>query len=160
MADYSITQCLAMNLPKEVKEYLTKLANSPLPNAKEKVFTAANQTQLKQLLQVEFDKYNKGKLKRENIKKCHDIIDSLVKGVDGNRRLISAEELLPKLEELKLQIEQERKFDKIDKMISNTGMSNQELIEYLKSKDSIKSKSRKDATTKLSLKEEFEEAAK
>lgn len=160
MADYSITQCLAMSLPKEVKEYLSRLANSPLPNAKEKVFTAANQTQLKQLLQVEFDKYNKGKQKRENIKKCHDIIDSLVKGVDGNRRLISAEELLPKLEELKLQIEQERKFDKIDKMISNTGMSNQELIEYLKTKDSIVTKSRKNATSKLSLKEEFEEAAK
>lgn len=160
MADYSITQCLAMNLPKDVKEYLTKLAKSSLPNSKKKVYTATNQTQLKQLLQVDFEKYNKGKQKRESIKKCHDIIDSLVKGSGGNRRLISAEELLPKLEELKASIEAEVKFVKVDKALEATGMTNEELIEYLQNKGRNKIKPRKNATTPISLKEEFEEATK
>ena len=160
MPNYKIEDCLKLQLTKEVKDYLEMLAKSSLPNAKKKVYTATNQTQLKQLLKVEFDKYNKGKQKRDNIKKCHEIIDSLVKGTGGNRRLISAEELLPKLEELKEQIEQEIKFDKIDKMISNSGMSKQEIIEYLTNKGIKEIKPRKNATTKINLEEEFDAATK
>lgn len=132
MANYTIKECLAIQgLNTEVKGYLEMLSESKLPNANSKVFTAANQTKLKEVLQNEFAKYNNSKQKREQIKQCHQIIDSLLKGTQKQKRLISAEELLPKLKEIKQQIESEKRFAKVDDLIAKIGMTKDELLAYL-----------------------------
>ena len=132
MANYTIPQCLALrNISDEVKAYLQMLANSKLPNARNKQFTANNQTQLVEVLKDEVAKYNQRKAKSEDSKQCHAIIDSLIKAQNGNRRLISPKELLPKLHELKDKIESEKRFAKVDDLISNSGLTKEKIIEYL-----------------------------
>ncbi|MBP5425470.1 MAG: hypothetical protein J6Y33_05290 [Prevotella sp.] len=132
MANYTIPQCLALrNISDEVKAYLQMLANSKLPNARNKEFTANNQTQLVEVLKDEVAKYNQRKAKSEESKQCHAIIDSLIKAQNGNRRLISPKELLPKLHELKDKIESEKRFAKVDDLISNSGLTKEQIIEYL-----------------------------
>ena len=132
MANYTIQQCLALrNITDEVKAYLEMLDKSKLPNAKNKQFTATNQTQLLEVLKDEVAKYNQRKAKSEESKQCHAIIDSLIKAQNGNRRLISAKELLPKLLELKEKIVTEKQFAKVDDLISNSGLTKEQIIEYL-----------------------------
>ena len=132
MANYTIPQCLALrNISDEVKAYLQMLANSKLPNARNKEFTANNQTQLVEVLKDEVAKYNQRKAKSEESKQCHAIIDSLIKAQNGNRRLISPKELLPKLHELKEKIVTEKQFAKVDDLISNSGLTKEQIIQYL-----------------------------
>ena len=132
MANYKIQQCLALrNISDEVKAYLVMLANSKLPNARNKEFTADDETKLVQVLKDEVAKYNQRKAKSEESKQCHAIIDSLIKAQNGNRRLISPKELLPKLLELKEKIVTEKQFAKVDDLISNTGLTKEQIIEYL-----------------------------
>lgn len=132
MANYTIQQCLSVRgITDEVKAYLNTLADSRLPNAKNKQFTANNQTQLLEVLNDEVAKYNQRKAKSEESKQCHAIVDSLIKAQNGNRRLISPKELLPKLHELKDKIESEKQFAKVDDLISNSGLTKEQIIEYL-----------------------------
>ena len=132
MANYTIQQCLSVRgITDEVKAYLNTLADSRLPNAKNKQFTANNQTQLLEVLNDEVAKYNQRKTKSEESKQCHAIVDSLIKAQNGNRRLISPKELLPKLHELKDKIESEKQFAKVDDLISNSGLTKEHIIEYL-----------------------------
>jgi hypothetical protein len=49
-------------------------------------------------------------------------------------QIISATELLPKLQEFKASIEAEKKFTKVDKALEATGMTKEQLIEYLQGK--------------------------
>ena len=132
MANYTISQCLDLQgLNNEVKNYLEKLSKSGLPTLKDKVFVAPNQAQLKAILNAEYEKV---KERNAAYKQCISILDSLVKAQNGNRRLISAEELLPKLEELKQQIVTEKQFAKVDNFISSSGMTKEQIIEYLNNK--------------------------
>ena len=135
MANYTIQQCLSVRgITDEVKAYLNTLADSKLPNARNKQFTANNQTQLVEVLKDEVTKYNQRKAKGEQAKQCHAIVDSLIKAQNGNRRIISAEELLPMLEELKEKVLREKQFAKFDDFISSSGMTKQQIIEYLNKK--------------------------
>ena len=139
MANYTIQQCLKLSgITDEVKAYLEMLANSKLPNSKNKQFTADDETQLVQVLNDAVTKYNKRKEKHnqrkakgEQAKQCHAIVDSLIKAQNGNRRLISPQELLPKLHELKDKIVSEKQFAKVDDLISNSGLTKEQIIEYL-----------------------------
>ena len=132
MANYTIQQCMELQgLNNEVKGYLEKLSKSGLPTLKDKVFVAPNQTQLKAILNAEYDKV---KSRNAAYKQCISVIDSLVKAQNGNRRIISAEELLPRLEELKQQIVTEKQFAKVDNFISSSGMTKEQIIEYLNNK--------------------------
>ncbi len=132
MANYTIQQCLELSgITDEVKAYLNTLVNSKLPNAKNKEFTADDETKLVQVLKDEVAKYNQRKAKSEESKQCHAIIDSLIKAQNGNRRLISPKELLPKLHDLKEKIVSEKQFAKVDDLISNSGLTKQQIIEYL-----------------------------
>ena len=132
MANYTIQQCLSVRgITDEVKAYLNTLADSKLPNARNKEFTANNQTQLVEVLKDEVAKYNQRKAKSEQTKQCHAIVDSLIKAQNGNRRLISPKELLPKLHDLKDKIVSEKQFAKVDDLISNGGLTKEQIIEYL-----------------------------
>ena len=129
MANYTISQCLELQgLDEEVKSYLEKLSKSGLPTLKDKVFMAASKAQLKELLNAEYEKV---KERNADYKECISIIDSLVKGTQKQKRLISATELLPRLKELKEQIESEKRFAKVDDFISKSGMTKEQIIEYL-----------------------------
>jgi cobalamin biosynthesis Co2+ chelatase CbiK len=139
MANYTIQQCLSVRgITDEVKAYLNTLANSKLPNSRNKQFTADDETQLVQVLNDAVTNYNKRKekhnqrkAKSEESKECHSIIDSLIKAQNGNRRILSAEELLPMLEELKEKVLREKQFAKVADFISNSGMTKEQIIEYL-----------------------------
>lgn len=132
MANYTIQQCLSVRgITDEVKAYLNTLADSKLPNARNKEFTADDETKLVEVLKDEVAKYNQRKAKGEQAKQCHAIVDSLIKAQNGNRRLISPKELLPKLHELKDKIVSEKQFAKVDDLISNSGLTKQQIIEYL-----------------------------
>ena len=129
MQNYTIKECLAIQgLNDEVKKYLERLDKSGLPTLKDKVFMAAGKTQLKEMLQNVVDEVN---ARKAAYKECISIIDSLVIPQNGNRRLISAEELLPKLKELQQQIESEKRFAKVDDLIAKSGMTKDELLAYL-----------------------------
>lgn len=130
--EFTIEQALAVrNVPQRIKSYLELLKDSKLPTAKNKIFTAQNQTALISVLNAEYERYNKSKQKREQITQCHQIIDSLLKGNKTNRRLISADELLPKLQALKEEIEQEKAYKKVNDFVESSGMTKEQLIEYL-----------------------------
>jgi hypothetical protein len=132
MANYTIAQCLeARNVSEPIKQYLRTLQTSKLPTVNGKTFQAQNQTQLVTVLETEFAKYQAAKEKRSKKEECLAIVRGLVTGDKDNRRLISADELLPRLQQLKTQIEQEKKFQKIDNLIESTGMTKEQLIEYL-----------------------------
>ena len=79
----------------------------------------------------EFAKYQAAKEKRSKKEECLALVRGLFTGDKDNRRLISAEELLPRLQEFKAQIEQEKKFQKIDGLLESTGMTKEQLIQYL-----------------------------
>lgn len=135
MANYTIPQCLKLSgITDDVKAYLNTLADSKLPKAKNKQFTANNQTQLVEVLKDEVTKYNQRKAKGEQAKQCHAIVDSLIKAQGGSRRIVAPDELLPKLQELKQQIVNEKQFAKVNDFISNSGLTKEQLIEYLNKK--------------------------
>lgn len=132
MANYTIAQCLeTRNVSEPIKQYLRGLQNSKLPTVHGKTFQAQNQTQLVTVLETEFAKYQAAKEKRGKKEECLAIVRELVTGDKENRRLISADELLPRLQQLKAQIEKEKKFQKIDGLLESTGMTKEQLIEYL-----------------------------
>ena len=142
MANYSIDQCLQIAaVPEPLKAYLRTLKESRLPNVNGRVFTATNQTALVTLLNSELQKYNAAKEKRnakQNARnQCFDVLKTLIGGkVNGATvpQIISATELLPKLQEFKASVEAEKKFVKIDKALESTGMTKEQLIEYLQGK--------------------------
>lgn len=138
MANYTIKQCLGISaVSPAVKGWLESLSKSKLPTVKDRVFTAQNQTELANLLNFEFAKYNKAKEKRDARKEkkdeCYNVLKSLIGG-KGIPQIISPDELLPRLQTLKASIEEEKKFSKVDKALEATGMTVEQLIEYLKSK--------------------------
>ena len=132
MANYTIAQCLeTRNVSEPIKQYLRGLQASKLPTVNGKIFQAQNQTQLVTVLETEFAKYQAAKEKRSKKEECLALVRGLFTGDKDNRRLISAEELLPRLQEFKAQIEQEKKFQKIDGLLESTGMTKEQLIQYL-----------------------------
>lgn len=129
MAKYTIQQCLEIStLSPQVKQYLEALQNSRLPNVKERTFTADTKAKLVALLESEREKYLAAKAKRMQKQtaktQCLDIVKYLL-------TLVTADELLEKLQALQNSIEAEKKFTKINKALEATGMTKEQLIEYL-----------------------------
>ena len=149
MANYTIKQCLKLHavkaLSEEVKAYLEKLSKSSLPTLKGFSFTADNETQLVEMIEEKFKESQTAKEERkkrtekkyedfdekEYNKKCMWIVSHLIKGDKFNRRLISAKDLLPRLEKLKKEIENENRIQKVENFISKSGMTKDELLAYL-----------------------------
>ena len=152
MANYTIKECLELPavkaLSEEVKAYLEKLSKSGLPTLKGFSFTADNETQLVEMIEEKFKESQTAKEKRnsstpkkyedfdenEYDKKCMWIVSHLIKGDKLNRRIISAKDLLPMLEELKEKILREKQFAKVDNFISSSGMTKEQILEYLNKK--------------------------
>lgn len=133
MPNYTVEQALAIQgLNDDAKKYLERLNKSGIDKIKGKIFTATNQQNLKR--QIEELVAKKEEERATTLDDCLNVIRSLVKGTKDNRRLISPKELLGKLETLKEEILQEKKFNKIDDMIESSGMTTEQLIEYLQRK--------------------------
>ena len=135
MANYTIAQCLGIAaVPEEKKEWLRKMSESKLPAVNGRTFTAANQAALITLLNAEFEKYTNAKARRDEKnaarQQCFQTLKEMI-GAKGIQQLISPSELLPKLQQLKANVEAESKFAKIDKAIEASGMTKEQLIEYL-----------------------------
>lgn len=125
MAQYTLQNAIDLQgLSKDVRDYLKTLANSYLPNAKNKTFSAQNKTELKEKVEEAFAYYQKQKEKKQKPKDCHKIVDELL-------RIVSADDLLIKLQDLKQQVKIESNKEKIEKFITKSGFTKTELMEYL-----------------------------
>lgn len=107
-------------------------------NAKQK--RDAKQDARNQCFEILTDLIGQKALKKDVL----DVNGNPIIGEDGKRQkevvrpsklqIISAAELLPKLQALKASIEAEAKFVKVDKALEATGMTKEQLIEYLQGK--------------------------
>lgn len=130
MPNYTVQQALALSdLSAGAREYLERLNKSGIDKIRNKVFTATSQAALKRL--IEESVAAKAEADTVKLDDCLNVIRSMCKGSNGNRRLISPKELLPKLEDLKKKVEAEKKFSKVDKLVESSGMTKEQLIEYL-----------------------------
>lgn len=133
MPNYTVEQALGIQgLNDDAKKYLEKLSKSGIDKIKGKIFTATNQQNLKR--QIEELVAKKEEERAATLDDCLNVIRSLVKGTKDNRRPISPKDLLPKLEALKDEIIEANKFTKINKAAEASGMTEQQMFEYLQKK--------------------------
>jgi hypothetical protein len=131
MANYTVQEALQLDgLSEGAKAYLNRLSKSGIDKISGKTFNATSKTALKSM--IESIVASKDGVKEVTLDDCLKVVRSLVKGTKKERRLISPKDLLPKLEELKTKLEAEKKFSKVDKLVASSGMTKEQLIEYLK----------------------------
>lgn len=131
MANYTVQEALQLDgLSEGAKAYLNRLSKSGIDKISGKTFNATSKTALKSM--IESIVASKDGNKEVTLDDCLKVVRSLVKGTKKERRLISPKDLLPKLEELKTKLEAEKKFSKVDKLVASSGMTKEQLIEYLK----------------------------
>ena len=133
MPNYTVQQALGLtDLSTQAREYLERLEKSGIPKIKGKTFTATTQANLKKLI----EEYVAKKAEEDTVKldDCLNVIRSLVKGTKDSRRPISPKDLLPKLEALRDEIIEANKFTKINKAAEASGMTEQQMFEYLQKK--------------------------
>lgn len=131
MAKFTVKDALELtDLSDGAYEYLNRLSKSGIDKIRNKVFNATTKAQLKK--EIEELVVEKEETKETSLDDCLKVIRSMVKGTKSERRLISPKDLLPKLEELKTKLEAEKKFSKVDKLVASSGMTKEQLIEYLK----------------------------
>jgi len=135
MANYTISQALEIkDINAEIKQYLNTLSNSKLPAAKDKIFKAANKTELKTVLESAYNDYMTNRKERAALGQCIAVIKDLTKGTQKNKRIIKPTELLPKLIELSDKLRVENQTKKIEKVIESSGLTREQIIEYLQKK--------------------------
>lgn len=131
MANYTVQEALQLDgLSEGAKAYLNRLSKSGIDKISGKTFNATSKTALKSM--IESIVASKDGNKEVTLDDCLKVVRSLVKGTKKERRLISPKDLLPKLEELKTKLEAEKKFSKVDKLVASSGMTKEQLIDYLK----------------------------
>lgn len=133
MPNYTVQQALGLtDLSAQAREYLERLDKSGIAKIKGKTFTATSQANLKRMI----EEYVAKKAEEETVKldDCLNVIRSLVKGTKDSRRPISPKDLLPKLEALRDEIIEANKYTKISKAVGTSGLTEQQLLEYLQKK--------------------------
>lgn len=131
MANYTVQEALQLDgLSEGAKAYLNRLSKSGIDKISGKTFNATSKTALKSM--IESIVASKDGNKEVTLDDCLKLVRSMVKGTKKERRIISPKELLPRLEELKTKLEAEKKFSKVDKLVASSGMTKEQLIEYLK----------------------------
>ena len=97
-----------------------------------KDFKATNAAELKQELDEVIarkrTKQSKAKEKQDAKKQCIDLLRQLA---EGQNAIISYNELFERLQSIKEEIEKENKQKQVQKIIEQSGLTQQELIEYL-----------------------------
>lgn len=98
-----------------------------------KDFAATNATELKQeldtIIEKKRTKQSKAKEKQDAKKQCVELLKEMA---EGQNAIISYSQLLERLQSIKEQIQKENKQIKLQKLIADSGLTENELIEYLK----------------------------
>lgn len=123
-------QEIASELSEGAQKYVNRIAKAGLESVQQKVFKATTKAALKK--EIEELVAEKEETKETSLDDCLKLVRSMVKGTKKERRIISPKELLPRLEELKTKLEAEKKFSKVDKLVAKSGMTKEQLIDYLK----------------------------
>jgi len=123
-------QEILSELSEGAQKYVNRIAKAGLESVQQKVFKATTKAALKK--EIEELVAEKEETKETSLDDCLKLVRSMVKGTKKERRIISPKELLPRLEELKTKLEAEKKFSKVDKLVASSGMTKEQLIEYLK----------------------------
>lgn len=132
MANYSVEQALTFNgLSNEAKNYLQALRGTKTPAAQKKVFVANNKNEALQVIERETISYTQRQAHKQAIKDCINIVKGMLIGSNGQRRIISADELKPQLKALRDKILLENKGAKLKKAFEESGLTKTQIIELL-----------------------------
>ena len=101
-------------------------------NREPKDFKATSVTELKDelnaIIEKKKTKHSKQREKQDAKKQCIELLRQLA---EGQNALISYAQLYERLQSIKQEIEKENKQNKLQKLIADSGLTQQELIEYL-----------------------------
>ena len=120
-------------LTTEQKKLLQDIATAAKRFQREpKDFKATNATELKTelnaIIEKKRTKQTKAKEKQSSKKQCIELLKGLC---EGQNAIISYSQLLERLQSIKEQIQKENKQIKLQKLIADSGLTENELIEYL-----------------------------
>ena len=101
-------------------------------NREPKTFAATNATELKAelnaIIEKKRTKQTKQREKQSSKKQCIALLRELC---EGQNAIISYSQLLERLQSIRQEIEKENKQKQVQKLIEQSGLTQQELIEYL-----------------------------
>jgi hypothetical protein len=101
-------------------------------NREPKTFAATNATELKKeldtIIEKKRTKQSKAKEKQSAKKQCIAILKELA---EGQNALTSYSQLLERLQSIRAEIEKENKQNKLEQLIEQSGLTRNEVIEYL-----------------------------
>lgn len=120
-------------LTTEQKQLLNNIATAAKRFQRQpKDFAANNATELKDelnaIIEKKRTKQSKAKEKQSAKKQCIALLKELA---EGQNAIISYSQLLERLQSIKEQIQKENKQIKLQKLIADSGLTENELIEYL-----------------------------
>ena len=101
-------------------------------NREPKTFAATNATELKTelnaIIEKKRTKQSKAKEKQDAKKQCIDLLKQLA---EGQNAIISYNELFERLQSIREQIEKENKQKQVQRLLEQSGLTRNELVEYL-----------------------------
>ena len=120
------------NLTEEQKALLNNIETAAKRfNREPKTFAATNATELKTelnaIIEKKRTKQSKAKEKQDAKKQCIELLKQLA---EGQNAIISYNELFERLQSIRAEIEKENKQIKLQKLIADSGLTENELIEY------------------------------
>ena len=120
------------------KEFLADVEKANARLGRETTYDVKSEKELKKLLN---DRMAANEKQKEAAKKrsadyadCLNIVRRMVGRIKGEKSIIRVAELKEKLLALEEQIKNEKQFSKVDKALAATGMTKEQIIEYLQSK--------------------------
>lgn len=136
---YTLQQAMEVaGLTTAQKEFLADVEKANARLGRETMYDVKNEKELKKLLN---DRMAANEKQKEAAKKrsadyadCLTIVRRMVGRIKGEKSIIRVAELKEKLLALEEQIKNEKQFKKIDDAIAATGMTKEQLIEYLSGK--------------------------
>ena len=136
---YTLQQAMEVaGLTTAQKEFLADVEKANARLGRETTYDVKNEKELKKLLN---DRMAANEKQKEAAKKrsadyadCLTIVRRMVGRIKGEKSIIRVAELKEKLLALEEQIKNEKQFKKIDDAIAATGMTKEQLIEYLSGK--------------------------
>lgn len=136
---YTLQQAMEVaGLTTAQKEFLADVEKANARLGRETTYDVKSEKELKKLLN---DRMAANEKQKEAAKKrsadyadCLNIVRRMVGRIKGEKSIIRVAELKEKLLALEEQIKNEKQFSKVDKALAATGMTKEQIIEYLQSK--------------------------
>ena len=136
---YTLQQAMEVaGLTAAQKEFLADVEKANVRLGRETTYDVKNDKELKAELNKRIaanEKQKEAAKKRSaDYAECLTIVRRMVGRIKGEKSIIRAAELKEKLLALEETVKAEKKFSKVDKALATTGMTKEQLIEYLQSK--------------------------